>query len=136
MIITKLDWSDEDDTFKFSILYSLHYYDIPHNPERIYKLIAFENKYNFSHSTPNEFEIDNSNISLTVFNKDEKIIYSSNNYNNINKAAIVKINNHRYAAIKLVDDDYANLKELLQSFSHTELNNLKVQSILKKYSHH
>ena len=97
MIITKLVWSDED-RFQFSILYSLHYYDIPHNPERIYKLIAFENKYNFSHSTPNT----------------------------INKAAIVKINNHRYAAIKLVEDDYANLKELLQSFSHTKLNNLRV----------
>ena len=47
---------------------------------------------------------------------------------------MVKINNHRYAAIKLEEDDYANLKELLQFFSHTELNNLRVQIILKKYS--
>ena len=75
MRIIKLDSSDED-TFKFSILNSLHYYDIPHNPERIYKLIAFENKYNFSHNTPREFEIDNPDISLTVFDEDERIIYS------------------------------------------------------------
>ena len=133
MRIIKLDSSDED-AFKFSILNSLHYYDIPHNPERIYKLIAFENKYNFSHNTPREFEIDNPDISLTVFDEDERIIYSWNNYNTLNKAAIVKINNDRYAAIKLIEDNYIKLKELLQSFSRTELSNLRIQNILKNYS--
>ena len=135
MRIIKLDSSDED-TFKFSILNSLHYYDIPHNPERIYKLIAFENKYNFSHNTPREFEIDNPDISLTVFDEDERIIYSWNNYNTVNKAAIVKINNDRYAAIKLIEDNYIKLKELLQSFSRTELSNLRFQKILRNYSQH
>ena len=68
MRIIKIDSSDED-SFKFSILYSLHYYDIPRNPERIFKLIPFENRYNFSYNTPKEFEMDNPNISLTVFNE-------------------------------------------------------------------
>ena len=68
MRIIKIDSSDED-SFEFSILYSLHYYHIPRNPERISKLIPFENRYNFSHNTPKEFEMDNPNISLTVFNE-------------------------------------------------------------------
>ena len=58
----------------FKILISLHYYDITYHPERISKLKPFENKYNFPHITPNEFEINNSNISLTVF--DEKKSYN------------------------------------------------------------
>ena len=53
-------------TFKCSILISLHYYGISFHPERTSKLKPFENKYNFIHITPNEFEINNPNISLTV----------------------------------------------------------------------
>ena len=54
--------SSSIDSFKYSILISLHYYDIYYHPERISKLKPFENKYNFTHSTPNEFEINNLNI--------------------------------------------------------------------------
>ena len=54
--------SSNIDSFKYSILISLHYYDIYYHPERISKLKPFENKYNFTHSTPNEFEINNLNI--------------------------------------------------------------------------
>ena len=54
--------SSNIDSFKYSILISLHYYDISYHPERISKLKPFENKYNFTHSTPNEFEIINPNI--------------------------------------------------------------------------
>ena len=74
MRIIKIDSSDED-TFRFSILYSLHYYNISRHPERISKVIPFENKYNFSRNTPKEFEMDNPNISLTFFDENERIIY-------------------------------------------------------------
>ena len=86
-------------SFKFSILISLHNHDISYHPERISKLKPFENKYNFSHITPNEFEINNPNISLTVFDENNNIIYMPNN-NSTNKAQMVKINNYRYAAVK------------------------------------
>ena len=113
--------------------YSLHYYNISCNPKRISKLILFENNYNFSHNTPKEFEIDNPNISLTVFNEDKKIIYSPNNFTP-NKASIVKRHDNRYAPIKLLKDNFIKLKELLQSFSQSELRDLSIQNILRKYT--
>ena len=83
--------SSDIDSFKYSILISLHYYDISFHPERISKLKPFENKYNFKNITPNDFEINNSNISLTIFDENNNIIYSSKN-NSTNKALIVKNN--------------------------------------------
>ena len=133
MRIIYIDSSDED-SFKYSILYSVHYYDIPRNPQRIFKLEPFKNKYNFSHNTPKEFEIDNPNISLIVYNKNENIIYSSNNYNTSNKASIFKINNDRYSTIRPIKNNLIKLKELLQSFSQSEIRDPRVQNILKKYS--
>ena len=124
MKIINIDSSDED-SFRYAILYSLHYYDISHNPQRISKLMPFQNKYNFSHNTPKEFETDNPNISVTVFNEDKKIIYSPNNFTP-NKASIVRTNDNRYAAIKPLKDNFIKLKELLQSFSHSELRDLRV----------
>ena len=47
--------SSDADSFKYSILISLHYYDISFNSERISILKPCENKYNFIHITPNEF---------------------------------------------------------------------------------
>ena len=124
MKIINIDSSDED-SFRYAILYSLHYYDISHNPQRISKPIPFQNKYNFSHNTPKEFETDNPNISVTVFNEDKKIIYSPNNFTP-NKASIVRTNDNRYAPIKPLKDNFIKLKELLQSFSHSELRDLRV----------
>ena len=67
--------ASNEDSFKYSILCSLHYSDILHNPKKISKLMSLENIYNFMHNTPKEFEKDNPKISLTVFNEDEKRIY-------------------------------------------------------------
>ena len=78
---------------------SLHYYDISFHPERISKLKPFENKYNFIHITPNEFEINNLNTSLTIFDENNKRLYTPKN-NSADKAQIVKLRNNRYAAIK------------------------------------
>ena len=92
--------SSDIDSFKYSILISLHYYDISFHPKRISKLKPNENQYNFIHITPIEFAINNPNVSLTIFDKDNKKIYASiNSYNN-HQAYIVKLNNNRYALIK------------------------------------
>ena len=80
------------ESFKYSILISLHCYDISFHPERISKLKRFENKYNFIHITPDEFEINNPNTSLTVFDENNKKIYSSKNHST-NKAQIIKLKN-------------------------------------------
>ena len=81
------------DSFKYSILISLHYYDISFHPERISKLKPFENKYNFIHITPDEFAVNNPNTSLTIFDENDKKIYSSKN-NSTNKAQIIKLKNN------------------------------------------
>ena len=64
--------SYDADSFKYSILISLHYYDISFHPAKISKLKPYENKYNFIHITPTEFETNNSNISLTIYDENNK----------------------------------------------------------------
>ena len=63
-----------EDSFKYSMLISLHYYDISFHLKRITKLKPHISKYNFTHNTPNKFEINNPNVSLTVFDENNKII--------------------------------------------------------------
>ena len=49
------------------------------HPERISKLQPFENKYNFIHTTSTEFEINNPNILLTIFDGNNKKIHTTKN---------------------------------------------------------
>ena len=55
-----------NESFKYSILISLHYYDLNNHPERINKLNKYINKYNFSRSNYRDFENNNQSIPLTV----------------------------------------------------------------------
>ena len=87
---------------------SLHYYDI----------------------TPNEFEINNPNNSLTVSDENNKRLYTSKN-NSANKAQIVKLKNNRCAAIKPLKNKFIKLNKLLASFLHIELREHTLQNILK-----
>ena len=74
--------SSDIDSLKYSILISLHYYDISFHPERISKLKTFEKYYNFIHITPTEFETNNSNISLTIFHEQQKNYHTKNDSTN------------------------------------------------------
>ena len=113
--------SSSEDSFKYSILISLHYYDIYFHPERISKLKPFENKYNFTVISPNEFETNNSNISLTIFGENKNEIYTTKNNSNT-KAQIIKLeNNDRYAALNTLKNKFIKLDEILRSFSEKEL---------------
>ena len=76
------------DSFKYSILISLHYYDIPNNLQRISNLNPYTHRYNFIHITPVQFEVNNPNISLNIFNENQEQIYISNN-NTFYQAIIV-----------------------------------------------
>ena len=112
------------------VLISLHYYDITFHPERVSKLKLFESKYNFNYISPNEFEINNPNISLTVFDENNKILCTSKT-NSTNKVQIVKLKDNRYAAIKPLKNKFIKLNNLLESFSHIELREHILQNILK-----
>ena len=122
--------SSDEDFFKYSILISLHYSDITFHPERVSRLRMFENKYNSNHITLNEFEINNPNISLTVFDENNNIVYTSSN-NSTNKAQIVKLKDNRYAAVKPLKNKFIKLNKILESFSHLELSEHMLQNILK-----
>ena len=112
--------SPGNDSFKYFILISLHYYDIPYHPERTSNLKPHENCYNFIHITPAEFEINIPNISLKIFNENQEQIYTSSN-NTPYQANIVQLKNNRYTAMKPSKNEYTQLNEILKSFSQIEL---------------
>ena len=112
--------SSDIDSFRYSILISLHYYDISFHTESISKLKPRENKYNFIHITPAEFETNNSNISLTIFDDDNKRTYTTKN-DSTNKAHIVQLKSNRYAALKPLKNKFMRLEKMLKSFSCKEL---------------
>ena len=119
------------DSFKYSILISIHYYDITPYPKRITKLGPYINKYNFTNTLPKDFERNNPNISLTIYDEKNDILYSPRNNSN-NKAYIIKMNNHRYSAIKPKKPKSIKLKELLSSFTYEELSIIFKEIIMKK----
>ena len=67
---------------------------------------------------------------MTVFDENNNITYLSKN-NSTNKAHIVKLNNHKYAAIKPLKNKFIKLTKILESFSHLELREYILQNIFK-----
>ena len=118
-----------EDSFMYSILISLHYYDISHNPGRITNLRAYTSNYDFTDTTANRFEMNNPNTSLEIMDEDKNIVYSPSNTTN-NKAVIVKLKNNRYAALKPIGNKDIKLKEILRSFSHKEISNFIKKEII------
>ena len=109
-----------EDSFKYSILISLHYYDLKSHKERISQLDKFINNYNFKSTNYHKFENNNQSISLNVYDENHNLIHKSTN-DSINKGYIVKINNNRYHVLKPNKDKYIQLRELLNQFSQKEL---------------
>ena len=118
---------NNNESFMYSIIISLRYYDISHNPERITKLRPYINNYNFTNNTANGFEMYNPHVSLEIMDEDEKLLLIINACNN--KAVIIELNNCRYAAIKPMKNKYIKLKKILQSFTHKEINDMTMQKI-------
>ena len=62
----KLDPNSTDiNSFMDSILISLHYYDIPNNPQRLSNLNKHKSRYDFSSTKAMQFEQNNPNISYS-----------------------------------------------------------------------
>ena len=115
------------DLFKYSMLISLHYYDLYNHKERINQLNKYINNYNFKSNDPSDFEKNNICISLTVYYENNEILYYSKNKSN-NKAYITKINN-RCHALKPDKDKFVQLKQLLKQFTHKELTEYILNSV-------
>ena len=118
------------ESFKYSVLISLHYYDLKDHPERINQLKRYENKYIFKTNDYVAFENNNPSISLNVYDEYGELLHGATNSSN-NNAYILKINEHRYHALKPNKDKYIILKDALKPFTHKELTDF----ILNKVSH-
>ena len=119
----------KENSLKYSILISLHYYDLNNHKERINQLNKYMNKYNFTSNNYNDFENNNPYISLTVYDEYEQILYKSLNNSN-NKAYIVKMNHDTYLTWKPKNDKYTQSKNLLKQFTHKELTDLIINKII------
>ena len=122
--------SSNEDTFKYSILLNLHYYDIKHNPERITKLDKYAHNYNFNNITPREFELNNPNISLTIIDENNNTIYESINDSNT-KVKILKINNNRYAGIKPEITRKQKFNRFIRQYTHEEIKSYIMNKIIQ-----
>ena len=118
-----------ENSFKYSILFSLHYYELNNHPERINQLNKYMHKYKFISNDYNTFDSNNPCISLTIYDEYGKILYKSKNKSN-KQAHIVKINNYRYHALKPHKDKYIQLKELLNQFTYKELKEYVLRKII------
>ena len=119
-----------NESFKYSILISLHYFDLRYHPERIKPLKTYEDEYNLTSSDYFDFENNNPCVSLTVYDEYGDILHKSVNSRN-NKAYIVKMNNHRYHAIKPNKNKYIKLKYVLNLFTQKELNEYILNKVIR-----
>ena len=111
-------------------LFSLYYCELNTHKERINQLEKYLNNHKFESNNYDTFENINPFILLKVYDENGEILHKSKNNTN-NEACIVKINNHRYDALKPNKNKYIQLKELLKLFTHKEL----LEFILNKVSY-
>ena len=117
------------ESFKYSILISLHCYDLKHHPENINQLKRYENKYIFKINDYIAFENNNPSISLNVYDEYGDLLHKATN--STNSAYVLKIKNNRCHALKPNKDKYIILKDTLKLFTHNEL----TAFLLNKVSH-
>ena len=111
---------NKKDTFKYSILISLHYYDINYHPERLTELKPFENKYDFTNCSYTTFEEHNPTISLTIINEDNNTLHKLINYTD-KKALIVKLKDNTYASLKPITPLHNKFDNVFKKYSHKVL---------------
>ena len=116
----------DNGSFRYSILISLHYYDLNVHKERTNQVNKYISNYNFISNNYKDFE-NNKNISLTVYNEHNEILYEPINKSN-SEAYIVKIDN-KYHALKPDKDKFMQLKQLLKQFTHKELTDYILNNI-------
>ena len=113
---------DDYISFLTSIVISLHYYELLPHPERLSKIKNYFKNYELAGNIPESFEYCNKDISLSVYDNNGEIIYSSKN-NTYKKAYIVKMNNNIYHALKPKMSSEMKLEKALSQFTHKEITN-------------
>ena len=117
-----------DDSFKYSIVISLHYYELNVRKERINRLNKYINNYKFNSNNYDIFENNNPSIPLSVYDEYGTLLHKSLNNSN-EKVYRVKVNNHRYHEVKPNKDKYKQIEELLKQFTHKELTDYMLRKV-------
>ena len=117
-----------DDSFKYSIVISLHYYELNVHKERINRLNKYINNYKFNSNNYDTFENNNPSIPLSVYDEYGTLLHKSLNNSN-EKVYRVKVNNHRYHEVKPNKDKYKQIEELLKQFTHKELTDYMLRKV-------
>ena len=117
-----------DDSFKYSIVISLHYYELNVHKERINRLNKYINNYKFNSNNYDIFENNNPSIPLSVYDEYGTLLHKSLNNSN-EKVYRVKVNNHRYHEVKPNKDKYKQIEDLLKQFTHKELTDYMLRKV-------
>ena len=115
-------------SFIFSIIISLRYYELIPHPERYSEIKMFFSKYELFSDDLEGFEYCNPTISLTVYDNNKQMIYGSKNKTQ-KIAYIIKINN-RYHTLKPTKDKCTKLNDLLKQFTQKELSEFIISKII------
>ena len=122
--------SSNEDTFKYSILLNIHYYDIKHNPQRTAKLDKYTHRYNFTSSIPKEFELNNPSIFSTIVDENNNTIYKSTNNSN-RKVKIMKLNNNIYAGLKPITKKEQIFNRFISQYTHEKIKSCIMNKIIQ-----
>ena len=88
-----------NESFKYSVLISLHYDNLKHHPEKIKQLKSYEKKHISKSNDSIAFKNNNPSVSLNVCDEYGDLLHKTT-YSTNNNAYLLKINNNRYDALK------------------------------------
>ena len=118
---------NDSNSFKYSIIIYLYYYDMMPHPERHNKVEKFINNYQFD-GTMNldDFKKCNNNIIIIVYDLTGDVIDEPSNltHNEIEKNFIarrVKVKEHRYNALKLYTSLIVKLLNIIRKYNRNEV---------------
>ena len=88
-----------NESFKYSVLISLHYDNLKHHPEKIKQLKSYEKKHISKSNDSIAFKNNNPSVSLNACDEYGDLLHKTT-YSTNNNAYLLKINNNRYDALK------------------------------------
>ena len=128
---------DNSDSFKYSILLYLYYYNIKINYNRPTEINKHRDPYMLIYFNDgndiNQFEKDNPLIDLLIIDNNNKPLFLTRNNANI-KVTIVKLNDHRYSLCKPTLQCFNNNINGINTIYATTHKNYKLTDKIKEDS--
>ena len=129
---------DDSNSFKYSILLYLYYYNIKINYNRPTEINKHRDPYMLIYFNDgndiNQFEKDNPLIDLLIIDNNNKPLFLTRNNANI-KVTIVKLNDHRYSLCKPTLQCFNNNINGINTIYATTHKNYKLTDKIKEDLH-